>query len=152
MTVKYVVWWCSIFQMMNFVKWRELLLSFCAQCAGNSEHCVGTLWFGRQLAPHQEWCPQPVESHAALLERVERCTAVPECEGRCVRVCYHWHHRDSFHYKQVLHYGTDYITEGSTDHFCVTETTKPYGTNYCSRVHDRLWCVSVFSISLWQKK
>ncbi len=117
----------------------------------HSEHCVGTLWFGTQLAPHQEWCPQPVESHAALLERVERCTAVLECEGRCVRVCYHWHHRDSFHYKQVLHYGTDYITEGSTVHFCVTETTKPYGTNYCSRVHDRLWCVSVFSISLWQK-
>ncbi len=83
MTVKYVVWCCSIFQMMNFVKWRELLLPFCAQCAGSSEHCVGTLWFGTQL----------VESHAALLERVERCAAVLECEGRRVSVCYHWHHR-----------------------------------------------------------
>ncbi len=146
MTVKYVVWCCSIFQMMNFVKWRELLLSFCSQWT----LCRDPVIWNAARSPSGVM-PQPVESHAALLERVERCTAVLECEGRCVRVCYHWHHRDSFHYKQVLHYGTDYITEGSTVHFCVTETTKPYGTNYCSRVHDRLWCVSVFSISLWQK-
>lgn len=72
---------------MNLVKRGELLQSFPFQCAGSSEHRVGTLWIGTQPAPHQEWCPQPVE-------REEWCMGVLECEGHGVRVCYyHWHQR-----------------------------------------------------------
>ncbi len=146
MTVKYVVWCCSIFQMMNFVKWRELLLSFCSQWTLCRDPVI---WNAARS-------PSGVMSSAC---GESRCTVG---EGREVYGCA-WVWRSLCEGVLSLASQRQFPLQTSAalwdrlhnrrlhSPLCVTETTKPYGTNYCSRVHDRLWCVSV-SVFHFDKK
>lgn len=149
MTVKCIMWCCSVFQMNGFCQVKSTLtVILCSVCMEQWTLSRDPVIWNAARSPSGVMPSACGESRCTVggQRGVRLCLSVKVAVWGCVITGI----RDSFHYKQMLHYGTDYITEGSTDHCCVTETTKPYGTNHCSRVHDRLWCV--FSVVHSDKK